>query len=66
MVKKKGKKDRAYRMHQPYRTTEKKKSQSTHPSDTEDRRSHNREEGVISQIEDITYKVLRQHDPKKS
>lgn len=53
-------------MHQPYRTTEKKKSQSTHPSDTEDRRSHNREEGVISQIEDITYKVLRQHDPKKS
>jgi len=35
------------------------------PDSSEDRRSHHREKGVLSHIEDITYKVLRQHEPKK-
>jgi hypothetical protein len=34
-------------------------------SQDDDRRSHRREETVLSRIEDITYKVLRQHEPKK-
>jgi len=38
---------------------------STKSQDPDDRRSHRREETVLSRIEDITYKVLRQHEPKK-
>ncbi len=41
-------------------------SEAAKKQNAEDRRSHRREEGVMSQIEDITYKVLRQHEPKRS
>jgi len=52
-------------MHQPHRNADADQIQSKKPSDSEDRRSRRREEGVLSRIEDITYKVLRQHEPKK-
>ena len=52
-------------MHPPLRATETKQPQSQNSSDAEERRSHRREEGVLSRIEDVTYKVLRQHEPKK-
>lgn len=63
-AKKKEKKKRAHRMHQPHRATDSQKSQSAMPS-AEERRTQRRDDGVISRIEDITYKVLRQHEPKK-
>ena len=46
------------------RTPENDSSQSTNLSEREERRSQNRKEGVISRIEDITYKVLRKHEPQ--
>ena len=46
------------------RTPENDSSQSTKLSEREERRSQNRKEGVISRIEDITYKVLRKHEPQ--
>ena len=64
--KKKEKKHPHSRMHQPHRTADTNQSQSKDQSDADERRSHRREEGVLSRIEDITYKVLRQHEPKKS
>jgi hypothetical protein len=53
------------RMHQPHGTADSKISQSKSQSEADERRARHREEGVLSRIEDITYKVLRQHEPKK-
>lgn len=61
---KKEKKKKAHRMHQHPRATDSQESKSAMPS-AEERRTQRRDEGVISRIEDITYKVLRQHEPKK-
>jgi hypothetical protein len=52
-------------MHQPQRTADSTHSQAKSQSDADERRARRREEGVLSRIEDITYKVLRQHEPKK-
>jgi len=53
------------RMHQPQRTADSTHSEAKSQSDADERRARRREEGVLSRIEDITYKVLRQHEPKK-
>ena len=52
-------------MHDTHRTPETNSSSSQSAADAGERRSRQREEGVLSRIEDITYKVLRQHEPKK-
>lgn len=66
VAKRKEKKHPHPRMHQPHRTADSTQSQSKSQPNPDERRSHRREEGVLSRIEDITYKVLRQHEPKKS
>jgi len=52
-------------MHQPQRTADNTHSQAKSQSDADERRARRREESTLSRIEDITYKVLRQHEPKK-
>jgi hypothetical protein len=52
-------------MHQPQHPADSAQSQSKSQSEADERRARRREEGVLSRIEDITYKVLRQHEPKK-
>jgi hypothetical protein len=52
-------------MHQAHGSADSKTSQSKSQSEADERRARHREEGVLSRIEDITYKVLRQHEPKK-
>jgi len=66
VAKRKDKKHPHPRMHQSQRTADTAQPQSKSQTDPDERRSHRREEGVLSRIEDITYKVLRQHQPKKS
>jgi hypothetical protein len=65
VAKRKEKKHPHSRMHQPHGTAETKIAQSKNQSEADERRARQREEGVLSRIEDITYKVLRQHEPKK-
>lgn len=50
-------------MHPPHSNPESSLAQAKRQAD--DRRARQREENVLSRIEDITYKVLRQHEPKK-
>jgi hypothetical protein len=38
---------------------------SSKSSEHPERRAKNRKDGVISRIEDITYKVLRQHEDER-
>jgi hypothetical protein len=61
----KDKKHPTPRMHQPHGTADTNHSQVKSQSAADERRARQREEGVLSRIEDITYKVLRQHEPKK-
>jgi hypothetical protein len=65
VAKRKDKKHPHPRMHQPQRTADSNHSQAKSQSDADERRARRREEGVLSRIEDITYKVLRKHEPKK-
>ena len=65
-MKKKKVRDRKHGMHNTHRAPETKPSEPQTPVTSEERRSHHREDGVLSKIEDITYKVLRQHEPKRS
>jgi hypothetical protein len=65
VAKRKDKKHPHPRMHQPHGTADTNHSQSKSQSEADERRARHREEGVLSRIEDITYKVLRQHEPKK-
>lgn len=65
VAKRKEKKHPHSRMHPPHGTAETKISQAKSQSEADERRARQREEGVLSRIEDITYKVLRQHEPKK-
>jgi hypothetical protein len=51
-------------MHQP-QAGHSAPSQTSDSTKSDERRARRREEGVLSRIEDITYKVLRQHEPKK-
>src|SRR5882672_4418347 len=60
VAKRKEKKHPHSRMHQPHGTAETKISQSKSQSEADERRARQREQGVLSRIEDITYKVLRQ------
>jgi hypothetical protein len=64
VAKRKEKKHPHSRM-QPHGTADTKISPSKSQSEADERRARQREEGVLSRIEDITYKVLRQHEPKK-
>jgi hypothetical protein len=50
-------------MHVPHGTPQSSAAQAKNQAD--ERRARQREESVLSRIEDITYKVLRQHEPKK-
>lgn len=65
VAKRKDKKKPTPRMHPPHGSADTKHSQTKSQSAADDRRARQREEGVLSRIEDITYKVLRQHEPKK-
>jgi hypothetical protein len=53
-------------MHQPLGNANTNHSQGKSESAADERRARQREEGTLSRIEDITYKVLRKHEPKKS
>jgi hypothetical protein len=47
------------------RTSEDNSLQSINSPEHTERRAKNRKDGVISRIEDITYKVLRQHEDER-
>ena len=53
-------------MRQPQRLPDSDQDKNQNSANAEERRSHRREDSVISRIEDVTYKVLRQHEPKKA